>query len=573
MRNTILLITIICTTLITCSNLSAEIINVPDDFETIQGAINESEDGDSILVSSGEYVENIDFDGKDIVVIGDPDDPYSAVIDGDQNGSVALFTNGESRDAILNGFLLLNGSGNRVNIGGQNWYVGGAVFIQYARPTIENCIMLGNSTENAGGGMFMWGSGTTPLIRKCQIIGNSSSFGGGLSIRDNCNPVFVDTEIIGNEVSNSGGGLYLDNNGYPTFERCIFRDNVAAYGAGMSLWDSRPTLINCTIVQNRTTWGNGGGLSCMDASNVTLRNCICWDNEPYEINALGDDNGHHLTFEYSDIEGGRDGIRGNDNGEIVWGDGNIDEDPEFVNPNRNDYTLTDDSPCIDTGDPESDDDPDGTRADMGAFYFHQRDIAVEPLELSFGLVESGQHDSLMITISNTGRTELQISAQSIIPDDTPFMISQGGGECEIAPESEHESWIRFAPLESVEFEATLRIESDDPDEEIIEILITGSALSVRNDNDLTPIEFGIVSIHPNPFNATTTITYSMPSAGIVELRLFDLSGREVTTFVNERRQSGIHTATLIASDLPSGLYFVRLKASDQMFTQKVMLIR
>jgi len=311
----------------------------------------------------------------------------------------------------------------------------------------------------------------------------------------------------------------------------------------------------------------------MDASNVTLRNCICWDNEPYEINALGDDNGHHLTFEYSDIEGGRDGIRGNDNGEIVWGDGNIDEDPEFVNPNRNDYTLTDDSPCIDTGDPESDDDPDGTRADMGAFYFHQRDIAVEPLELSFGLVESGQHDSLMITISNTGRTELQISAQSIIPDDTPFMISQGGGECEIAPESEHESWIRFAPLESVEFEATLRIESDDPDEEIIEILITGSALSVRNDNDLTPIEFGIVSIHPNPFNATTTITYSMPSAGIVELRLFDLSGREVTTFVNERRQSGIHTATLIASDLPSGLYFVRLKASDQMFTQKVMLIR
>ena len=46
----------------------SEIIHVPEDFETIQGAINESEDGDTVLVQPGEYVENIDFDGKDITV-------------------------------------------------------------------------------------------------------------------------------------------------------------------------------------------------------------------------------------------------------------------------------------------------------------------------------------------------------------------------------------------------------------------------------------------------------------------------------------------------------------------------
>jgi parallel beta-helix repeat protein len=288
-----------------------------------------------------------------------------------------LFTNGESREAVLNGFFLTNGSGNRVNIGGRDWYVGGAVFIQYARPTIENCIILDNRTNDAGGGMFMWGSGTTPLIRKCEISGNSSSFGGGLSIRDNCSPTFIETEIIGNESTNSGGGLYLDNNGGPTFERCTFNGNVAAYGGGMSLWDSHPTFLNCTIVENQASWGDGGGICCMDDSDVMLRNTICWDNVPHEINALGDDAGHHLTFEYSDIKGGRDDIQGNDNGEIVWGDGNIDENPEFIEARRNDFNLTEGSPCIDTGDPESNDDPDGTRADMGAFYYHQDNIITE----------------------------------------------------------------------------------------------------------------------------------------------------------------------------------------------------
>jgi hypothetical protein len=47
----------------------------------------------------------------------------------------------------------------------------------------------------------------------------------------------------------------------------------------------------------------------------------------------------------------------------------------------------------------------------------------------------------------------------------------------------------------------------------------------------------------------------------------------VATLFDDYRKPGIHTANLTASDLPSGLYFVRLNASDQVFTQKVMLIR
>mgnify|MGYP002528324992 CR=1 FL=1 len=55
----------------------------------------------------------------------------------------------------------------------------------------------------------------------------------------------------------------------------------------------------------------------------------------------------------------------------TWGDGNIFVDPLFTDPDNGDYSLLASSPCIDTGNPESDLDPDGTIADMGAIYYDQ----------------------------------------------------------------------------------------------------------------------------------------------------------------------------------------------------------
>ena len=96
-----------------------------------------------------------------------------------------------------------------------------------------------------------------------------------------------------------------------------------------------------------------------------------------------------------------------------------------------------------------------------------------------------------------------------------------------------------------------------------------------------PEDFAIISAYPNPFNSQMTITYSLPTAADVELKLFDLTGREITTLVSGNKQPGVHTATLTATDLPSGLYFVQLNhtplikggARGDSQTRKVMLIR
>ena len=88
-----------------------------------------------------------------------------------------------------------------------------------------------------------------------------------------------------------------------------------------------------------------------------------------------------------------------------------------------------------------------------------------------------------------------------------------------------------------------------------------------------PTSFILHAAYPNPFNATTTIEYALPFASQVSLNLYNLSGQRIETLVNGRLQAGVHRTMLNAANLSSGLYFVRLEASEQVLTRKVMLIK
>ncbi len=88
-----------------------------------------------------------------------------------------------------------------------------------------------------------------------------------------------------------------------------------------------------------------------------------------------------------------------------------------------------------------------------------------------------------------------------------------------------------------------------------------------------PDEFGINSVYPNPFNSSTTIRYGLGKPAPTRLALYDLSGREVRTLYEGNRQAGFHSVNLNANDLSSGVYFVRLEASGQTISRKVLLIR
>ncbi len=88
-----------------------------------------------------------------------------------------------------------------------------------------------------------------------------------------------------------------------------------------------------------------------------------------------------------------------------------------------------------------------------------------------------------------------------------------------------------------------------------------------------PSDYRLYPAHPNPFNPSTSLSFTLPEAGQVELTIFDVSGREVARLVNGWLNAGLHTCVWDAEGLPSGLYFSRLKAGSAVRTEKLLLIK
>lgn len=94
-----------------------------------------------------------------------------------------------------------------------------------------------------------------------------------------------------------------------------------------------------------------------------------------------------------------------------------------------------------------------------------------------------------------------------------------------------------------------------------------------DDGLATPSEFVLRQNYPNPFNPTTTIGYRIQNDGFVSLKVFDATGREVATLVNEVQQPGDHSVTFDARELASGVYLYRLTAGSFSQTRKMALVR
>jgi hypothetical protein len=79
--------------------------------------------------------------------------------------------------------------------------------------------------------------------------------------------------------------------------------------------------------------------------------------------------------------------------------------------------------------------------------------------------------------------------------------------------------------------------------------------------------------YPNPFNPSTQITYSIPKATDVTIKIYDVLGKEIAILVNERKQPGEYKATWNAEGVPSGVYFCRMIASEYVQIRKIVLVR
>jgi len=96
---------------------------------------------------------------------------------------------------------------------------------------------------------------------------------------------------------------------------------------------------------------------------------------------------------------------------------------------------------------------------------------------------------------------------------------------------------------------------------------------VGDNNTLAPTEFTLLQNYPNPFNPSTKITYSVPQTEKVELRVYDVLGKEVATVVNEVKTAGKHEVVFNASNIPSGVYFYTIKAGQYCASRKMVIMK
>jgi subtilisin family serine protease len=361
---------------------------VPSVYPTIQAAIDDAWDGDTVRVADGTYGGDgnieIDFGGRAITVRSE-NGPQSCIIDCRGEGSAFCFQSGEDGQAVLDGFTITNG--------GDTEY-GGAICCVASSPTIRNCILTKNSAELYGGGLCnLYGS--HPLVVNCTFQGNTCSLsrsvgrGGGIANRHGSSPTIEDCTFIGNSAAYSGGGLANYDGSSPRVTRCTFRGNSTRHvGGAVGNWDeghpvftqcifsdnsadddgggmcneagSVVTLANCIFHGNRTEREGGamtnheaavrltnctiagnladrscGGIWSSAGGELRLENCILWANEdrdndadpePAQVTAAAGD----VVVEYCCVQG----LSG-----VLGGMGNIGSDPLFVDPNSEDYHL------------------------------------------------------------------------------------------------------------------------------------------------------------------------------------------------------------------------------------------
>jgi len=267
------------------------------------------------------------------------------------------YARGETREDSCGGGFHLSGAGTRVTVSrsvisgnASAWSGAGIKGTAGAKGVFTDCVITDNHAEHDGGGLY-----NTELaditFANCLISRNTAGDdGGGM---DNSNGIITLTgcTVTHNSAFDDAGGVgNHGTQGRATITRCVIAKNTCGVDGG----GLRPTggailtMTNCTVADNVST--NGGGLYNESGAVNTLVNCILWGNTtPGIFNQSGT-----VGAQYSCIAGGWTGF------------GNIASDPLFVDAANDDYRLLNNSPCVDTGDPASPPDPDGSRANMGA---------------------------------------------------------------------------------------------------------------------------------------------------------------------------------------------------------------
>ncbi len=251
------------------SSARADALRVPEQYPSIQAAIDASAPGDEVWVLPGIYLEALNFRGKAIRVVS-VEGPDVTEIVAPSAGSVVLFRTGEGPDSILEGFTIRGGNGTAQGL----VRYGGGIQIEACSPTIRGNVIRDNAAD-FGGGISCWSRADATIVDNRIASNRAISRGGGIYCDDFSFPSIRDNEIIANDCDLTGGGIYLFHSS-PVIEGNSIRENRAVGGGGGVYCDvdSHAVLRNNELIENIAESASGGGVAFIECAPYLFRNLI-----------------------------------------------------------------------------------------------------------------------------------------------------------------------------------------------------------------------------------------------------------------------------------------------------------
>jgi hypothetical protein len=525
------------------SGLSATIINIPSDQTTIQGGINAAVNGDTILVSNGIYTgnlnKNLTWDGNEKhLVIRSENGADDCIIDCGNDGRAFYFnqTNQDTTD-IIEGFTIINGFAS------YNDTDGGAIYCHSVSPKIQNNNLCDNvASEGAGGGIYIkFGS---PIVRENFIYSNRANYGGGIycsssSVVIKENIIEENLASVMYDIATSKGGGICISRGSPSIMDNIIKNNNAfnddiegsAIGGGIYITGSEALIKNNLIVDNLVVinggYGTGGGIANPSYQNDSLH-CII------EFNTIANNRGSGLFSLYAIIKNNiiysnsHSGISSysQSNNSVICNNNVYDNEPNFNN-------------C-----------PPGIGDTSWGFNY----IGIS-CDSCFNISE----DPLFISNQNGN-----------------FFLSQIE-----AGQNEQSPCVNAGSSDVTEFDMgnyTTRTDSIS-DNGFVDIgyhYPNGITITNIENHEYLPRLFQCLNF-PNPFNPTTTFSFSIPNESKVELSIFNIKGQKIKTLVKDQYLVGNHSIIWNGDDdsgksVSSGIYFYKLNVNGKTEAAKKCLL-
>lgn len=514
---------------------SATIINIPADYTAIQQGINASVDGDTVLVQPGAYYENIDFNSRNITLgslyltTGDTTYIGLTAIDGSQSPTSdghVQFINGEDNRAIITGFTIKNPD----NASRGNIYCNGS------SPAICYNIIRSANIYVPGGGISCWNY-ASPIISNNKILDNvvnDIDGGAGIYSGNNCSPVIRDNIISGNTAP-SGGGIYcLGNPDVVISDNRIIGNSATYFGGGIFCVTSNAVINNNQIISNRSYFHGagiycGGPLPIVIGNNTFTRNVAWYDygggkgggiycmaTDPLIIN-------NSFFNNSADSAGG--GLYCRASNPMIINNIFRADSSGWPYSNEINEIFLDSSAAV------------AEYCNVEGGWPGTGNIDVDPLfrnpaDSDFHLMATYCGDSLdspCIDVGSPYYSDSLLDCSWGLGTTTSDMGAYGGGDT--------------------------------------------AFVSIHEDVISVPEIFVLLHAYPNPFNAKTTIEFSLAESGDVELNLYDITGAKVETIRRARLKAGRHSIVWDARDTASGVYFARMVAGGEARSIKMVLLK